>query len=300
MFFIHSHGEEGDVRAQADELPGAHAPLRHAAAQLSRPPASATPSRRRCIATSSAGRCTACCASSTSPRTTRTSSARGADPGRDLRLVDYARPLRPVRARAAGRALDPARQRSSAPTRSGTSPRARSRRRSSNARSSTPSRGRRRVLRAEDRPAHDRRRSAARGRWGRSSSTRRCPRFGLTYMGADNSEHAPFVIHRALLGSLERFIGILIEHYGGAFPFWLAPVQARVLPVGEAHHEAARTLALRLREAGYRVEVADRPRRSASGSGPPSSTRSRSPSSTATARATRASPSASAAASSRR
>ena len=65
-------------------------------------------------------------------------------------------------------------------------------------------------------------------------------RFGLTYMGADNHEHTPVVIHRALLGSLERFIGILIEHYGGAFPFWLAPVQVRVLPVGEEHREAAR------------------------------------------------------------
>ena len=59
-------------------------------------------------------------------------------------------------------------------------------------------------------------------------------RFGLTYMGADNAEHTPVVIHRALLGSLERFIGILIEHYGGAFPLWLAPVQVRVIPVGES------------------------------------------------------------------
>ena len=57
--------------------------------------------------------------------------------------------------------------------------------------------------------------------------------FGLTYMGADNQEHTPYVVHRALLGSLERFIGILIEHYGGDFPLWLAPVQVRILPVGE-------------------------------------------------------------------
>ncbi len=64
-------------------------------------------------------------------------------------------------------------------------------------------------------------------------------RFGLTYMGADNAEHTPYVIHRALLGSLERFIGILIEHYGGDFPFWLAPVQVRVLPGGKGHREAA-------------------------------------------------------------
>jgi len=82
-------------------------------------------------------------------------------------------------------------------------------------------------------------------------------RFGLTYMGADNQEHTPYVIHRASFGSLERFIGILIEHYAGAFPFWLAPVQVRVLPVGDAHHDAAQTLALRLREAGFRADVGE-------------------------------------------
>jgi len=83
-------------------------------------------------------------------------------------------------------------------------------------------------------------------------------RFGLTYMGADNREHTPYVIHRALLGSLERFIGILIEHYAGEFPFWLSPVQVRVIPVGEDHRGAARSLASRLREAGYRAEVDQR------------------------------------------
>jgi threonyl-tRNA synthetase len=81
-------------------------------------------------------------------------------------------------------------------------------------------------------------------------------RFGLSYMGADNTEHTPYVIHRALLGSLERFIGILIEHYGGAFPFWLAPVQIRVVPVGEDHRAAAHELAGKLE--GYRVEVDER------------------------------------------
>jgi threonyl-tRNA synthetase len=80
--------------------------------------------------------------------------------------------------------------------------------------------------------------------------------FGLSYMGTDNREHTPYVIHRALLGSLERFMGILIEHYGGAFPFWLAPVQIRVLPVGEGHFGSADDLAGRLREAGYRAEAA--------------------------------------------
>jgi threonyl-tRNA synthetase len=81
-------------------------------------------------------------------------------------------------------------------------------------------------------------------------------RFGLTYMGPDNHEHPLYVVHRALYGSYERFIGILIEHYAGAFPFWLAPVQIRVLPVGEAHRAAAHELAGKLGE--YRVEVDER------------------------------------------
>jgi threonyl-tRNA synthetase len=83
-------------------------------------------------------------------------------------------------------------------------------------------------------------------------------RFGLTYVGADNTEHTPYVIHRASFGSLERFIGILIEHYAGDFPLWLAPVQVRILPVGEAHRVAAEALRERLWEAGVRVEVDDR------------------------------------------
>jgi threonyl-tRNA synthetase len=81
-------------------------------------------------------------------------------------------------------------------------------------------------------------------------------RFGLEYVGADNAEHHPVVIHRALLGSLERFIGILIEHYAGAFPVWLAPVQLRVIPVGEDHRPAAHALQERL--AGLRVDVDER------------------------------------------
>jgi threonyl-tRNA synthetase len=80
-------------------------------------------------------------------------------------------------------------------------------------------------------------------------------RFGLTYMGADNTEHPVFVIHRALYGSFERLIGILTEHYAGDFPFWLAPVQVRLLPVGEAHVEAAAGIRERLKEAGYRAEL---------------------------------------------
>jgi threonyl-tRNA synthetase len=82
-------------------------------------------------------------------------------------------------------------------------------------------------------------------------------RFGLTYMGPDNAEHPVFVIHRALYGSFERLIGILTEHYAGAFPFWLAPVQVRLLPVGEAHLGDAAALAERLKEAGFRVDVGE-------------------------------------------
>jgi threonyl-tRNA synthetase len=73
-------------------------------------------------------------------------------------------------------------------------------------------------------------------------------------MGADNREHTPYVVHRALLGSLERFMGILIEHHAGAFPFWIAPVQVRIVPVGEGHRDAARALAAKI---PYRVEVDD-------------------------------------------
>ncbi len=83
-------------------------------------------------------------------------------------------------------------------------------------------------------------------------------RFGLTFMGPDNREHPVFVIHRALFGSLERFIGIIIEHYAGALPLWLAPVQVRLLAVSEQHREGAHAIAGRIREAGYRVDVDDR------------------------------------------
>ncbi len=68
----------------------------------------------------------------------------------------------------------------------------------------------------------------------------------------------PIVIHRALYGSFERFMAILIEHYGGAFPLWLAPVQVRLLAVSEQHREGAHVIAGRIREAGYRVDVDDR------------------------------------------
>jgi threonyl-tRNA synthetase len=83
-------------------------------------------------------------------------------------------------------------------------------------------------------------------------------RFDLKYVGADNAEHRPVVIHRAILGSLERFIAILIEHYAGAFPLWLAPVQLAVLPIADRHAEYARTVLAALKAAGFRGFVDER------------------------------------------
>ena len=83
-------------------------------------------------------------------------------------------------------------------------------------------------------------------------------RFDLVYTGADNADHRPVMIHRALMGSFERFIGILIEHYAGEFPLWLAPVQALVLPISDRHVPEAEKVAAELRASGLRVEVDDR------------------------------------------
>jgi threonyl-tRNA synthetase len=86
-------------------------------------------------------------------------------------------------------------------------------------------------------------------------------RFQLEYIGEDNKAHAPVMIHRALLGSLERFFGILIEHYAGAFPLWLAPVQAVVIPVSEKHGDYARQVLEELRGKGVRAHFDDRSER---------------------------------------
>jgi threonyl-tRNA synthetase len=83
-------------------------------------------------------------------------------------------------------------------------------------------------------------------------------RFELSYTGADNAEHRPVMIHRALMGSFERFIGILIEHYAGEFPVWLTPVQAIALPISDRHAEAAAAVVGTLRDAGLRAELDDR------------------------------------------
>jgi threonyl-tRNA synthetase len=83
-------------------------------------------------------------------------------------------------------------------------------------------------------------------------------RFGLEYVGEDGKRHQPLMCHRALYGSVERFFGILIEHYAGAFPVWLAPVQAAVFPITDRHIEYAQQVAERLTSAGVRVHVDDR------------------------------------------
>jgi threonyl-tRNA synthetase len=83
-------------------------------------------------------------------------------------------------------------------------------------------------------------------------------RFDLEYVGEDGQRHQPLMVHRALWGSVERFFGVLIEHYAGAFPLWLAPVQVVVVPISERHHEYAEQVGAQLREAGARVHVDSR------------------------------------------
>jgi len=80
-------------------------------------------------------------------------------------------------------------------------------------------------------------------------------RFGISFVGEDNRQHRPYMVHRALLGSMERFLGVLIEHYGGAFPVWLSPTQVRALPVADRHHAYAQSVCDRLKATGLRAEV---------------------------------------------
>jgi len=82
-------------------------------------------------------------------------------------------------------------------------------------------------------------------------------RFDMEYVGPDGQPHTPIMIHRALFGSIERFFAVLVEHYAGAFPAWLAPVQVRVLPVRDDHDIYARRLVDRLRAEGYRADMAE-------------------------------------------
>ncbi len=83
-------------------------------------------------------------------------------------------------------------------------------------------------------------------------------RFDLTYIGEDGEKHRPVMLHRVIFGSIERFIGILIEHYAGAFPVWLAPVQVKILPIADAHIEYAKKLQEEFSKKGIRVELDDR------------------------------------------
>jgi threonyl-tRNA synthetase len=82
-------------------------------------------------------------------------------------------------------------------------------------------------------------------------------RFDLTYIGEDGQPHRPYMVHRALLGSMERFFGVLIEQYAGAFPVWLAPVQAVLIPIADRHIDYAFQVEKRLKQAGLRVELDD-------------------------------------------
>ena len=86
-------------------------------------------------------------------------------------------------------------------------------------------------------------------------------RFNLTYVGEDGQPHRPYMVHRALLGSMERFFGVLIEHYAGAFPVWLSPIQVKLIPIADRHLEYAEQVKAQLKKAGLRVEVDDRPER---------------------------------------
>ena len=83
----------------------------------------------------------------------------------------------------------------------------------------------------------------------------------MNYVGEGGKLHRPYMIHRALMGSVERFFGILIEHYGGAFPIWLAPVQAVIIPIADRHLEYSNKVAAELKEAGIRVKVDERKER---------------------------------------
>jgi threonyl-tRNA synthetase len=83
-------------------------------------------------------------------------------------------------------------------------------------------------------------------------------RFELEYVGEDGGKHQPVMVHRALFGSVERFFGVLIEHYAGAFPLWLAPVQIALVPIAERHHEYAEKVKAQLEAAGFRVELDSR------------------------------------------
>jgi threonyl-tRNA synthetase len=271
MFLI--AGDEEHLRAQADELPGhmllfgsqlrsyRELPLRYAEAAPLHRNELAGAARAHARPARDAG------------RRAHLLHAR-ADRGRARRLLDYLAYLYDLFGdRAARRALD-APDNKLGTTRSGTSRRAAR----DGARAARDRvlrrRGRGRVLRAEDRPPHATTRSALVADGTIQLDAQMPARFGLTLHGRRQPEHTLVVIHRALLGSLERFIGILIEHYGGAFPSWLAPVQVRVLPVADTHRDGRARSSRRSASARCAPTSTSETRRSASGSATPSSRRS--------------------------
>ena len=268
MFFVASKERREAVRAEADELPRAHAPLRLARSAPTATCRSATRSPRRSTATSSPARSTACCASGTSPRTTPTSSARREQIEDEIfGCLDFAHYLYDLFG------LDARFELSTRPeNKLGTDEEWDFT--EGALRAALDRRGIDYTVNEGDGafygPKIDLHMTDALGRsWqmGTIQLDAIMPQaFGLTYMGADNREHTPYVVHRALLGSLERFIGILIEHYARRVPV-LARARAGAGPAGRRGPSRGRGRDRRAaRDAGYRVDVGEPTRRSASGS----------------------------------
>ena len=258
------HGRRGrgaTRRTEADELPGAHAPIRQPAPRATATSRCATRSPRRCTATSPPGRCTGFSASGHVTQDdahifcTREQIEQEIFGSPRLRGV----PLRPVRHGRTLRALDPAGRQARAPTRSGTSPRARSGR-------ALERRGIEYYVGEGEGAFYGPKidlhmKDVAGPRVADGDDPARCADAEAVrpHLHGCRQRRAPsYVVHRALLGSLERFIGILIEHYGGAFPTWLAPVQVRVVPVADGHRTAAHELVDALRGERVRAEVDER------------------------------------------
>ena len=249
--------EERDFGAQADELPGALPDLQERPPLVPRPAAAHERGRASATATSRAARCTASCASATSRRTTRTSSA----PWSRSRRRSRARSTSPCRstscsAWSTGWSCRRGPRTGWATTRCGIAPR--------HALAAVlDHRGLPYAINEGDGafygPKIDVHLTDSIGRsWqcGTFQLDFNLPeRFDLTYTGADDHEHRPVMIHRAMLGSFERFIGILIEHYAGEFPLWLAPTQAVVLPIADRHHQYAEQVVARLEDAGLRARA---------------------------------------------
>ena len=243
MFFTEAERAPREFAIKPMNCPGRLPGVRRPSATPTATCRCASPSSGSARATSARACCTACCACARSPRTTRTCSAprtRSCAEVRDIteaidelyalfgfddvRVELSTRPEKSIGTdeqwETAEAALAQALERDG--------PRVQA----------EP--GRRRLLRAEDRLPHHRRARAARGSAAPASSTSSCRSASTSPTPTpDDTQRTPVMIHRALLGSIERFLGILIEHYAGDFPVWLAPVQARVLPIADRHADYA-------------------------------------------------------------